>query len=266
MTRNHNQASGSFLIKILERIVRKNVYFYYWSRRLLPLYVYFTRTAHEKYFSILKKIPKRSGIILDVGANDGLSVISMRLFNNKNPIVSLEVNPMLENRLRTLSRFIKNFRYILVGAGEKEEDIEIFTPVYKGFPLTSFTRLTPNSYDLTEYGMFTKSYDKKEHTFIKHTSKIVPIDTLNLEPMFVKIDTAGKYELSILKGMLGTIERCKPVIMIERVDFTILEIRKLLEDFGYHLVDWETAKPVSDEMVNDEPNLIFWPNSLIPFA
>ena len=54
--------------------------------------------------------------------------------------------------------------------------------------------------------------------------------------------------------------------MIERVDFTILEIRKLLEDFGYHLVDWETAKPVSDEMVSDEPNLVFWPNSVTPLT
>jgi len=266
MIQNLKQAPGSFLIKTLERISRENVHFYYWARKLLPLYVFLTRTPHEKYFLILKKIPKRSGIILDVGANDGVSVISIRLFNKRNPIVSLEINPMHKNRLRTLSKFIKNFRYMLLGAGEKKEEIKIYTPVYKGFPLPSFARLTPDNYDLTEYGMFTKSYDKNEHTFIKHTSKIVPIDTLNLEPMFVKIDTAGKYELSILKGMLRTIERCQPVIMIERADFTILEIRKLLEDFGYHLVDWETAKPVSDEMVSDEPNLIFWPNSLTPLG
>jgi hypothetical protein len=56
--------------------------------------------------------------------------------------------------------------------------------------------------------------------------------------MFVKIDTAGEYELSIFKGMLRTIERCQSIIMIE-------------------WVDWEAAKAVSDEMVSDEPNLIF---------
>jgi hypothetical protein len=82
--------------------------------------------------------------------------------------------------------------------------------------------------------------------------------------MFIKIDTVGKYELSILKGMFRTIEWCPPIIMIERVDFTILEIRKLLEGFGCHLVDGDTAKLVSDAMVSDEPNLIFWPNSLTP--
>lgn len=264
MIQNFKQAPGSFLVKTLEKFSRQNVCLYYWARRLLPLYVFITRTPHEKYFFILKKIPERSGIILDVGANDGLSVISIRLLNKVNPIISLEANPEHESRLRTLAKFIKNYRYMILGAGEKERELTIYTPVYKGFPLTSFARLELDSYDLTDYGMFTSNYDKSQLTFKKSRTKVITIDSLNLDPMFVKIDVGGALELSVLKGMLRTIERCQPVIMIERVDFTISEIKNLLEGFGYQLVDPETAKPVPDETVSDEPNLVFWPTSLIP--
>ncbi len=111
--------------------------------------------------------------------------------------------------------------------------------------------------------MFTQNYDSNQLSFVKKTVKVIPIDELNLDVTFVKIDVEGT-ELSVLKGMISTIRRCKPVIMIERVHFTISEIQKTLHEFDYRLVDPATAKFVSDEEIDDEPNLIFWPADLIP--
>ena len=159
MDHSYAQSSGSFLIRTLETLSRKNVYLYYWARKFLPLYLLIARVPHEKYFLILKKIPKRTGIILDIGANDGLSVISIRLINKVNPILSLEPNLEHENRLRFLSKFIKNFSYLMVGAGAEEKKVTLCTPIYKGFPLTSFSREETDCYNLSDHGMFTNNYD-----------------------------------------------------------------------------------------------------------
>ena len=49
-----NQATGNFLMRILEKFSRQNIFVYYWMRRLLPLYVYLTGTPHERFFNVLK--------------------------------------------------------------------------------------------------------------------------------------------------------------------------------------------------------------------
>ena len=264
MKQNLKPAPKNFLLQALEKLFRQNVCLYYWSRKLAPWYFYITRTPHEKYFLILKKIPERPGILLDVGANDGVSVISIRSINKVNPIISLEPNPEYETRLRTLSKLITKYQYIMVGAGQKENEATLYTPVYKGFPLTSFTMVEPDCYDLTDYGMFTSNFDKSQLSFKKNNTKIVTIDSLKLDPMFVKIDVPGAMEILVLKGMLLTIKRCQPVIMIERGFTSISKIKEVLKEFNYYLVDPKTAKPVSEEIVSDEPILVFWPTSLTP--
>jgi FkbM family methyltransferase len=263
---NLKPAPRNFLLQMLEKFFRQNVYLYYWARKLVFWFHLITRTPHEKYFLILKKIPERSGIILDVGGNDGVSVISIRSLNKVNPIISLEPNPEHENRLRTFTKFIKNYQYIMVGAGKEEREVTLYTPVYKGFPLTAFTAVEPDSYDLTDYGMFTNNYDKNQLTLKKNKAKVVSIDSLNLNPVFVKIDVPGAMEILVLKGMLRTIKQYQPVIMIERGFSAVPEIQDVLRDFNYYLVNPETAEPVSEETVSDEPILVFWPASLTPLG
>jgi FkbM family methyltransferase len=263
MEKKFNQASSNFLMKILERFSRKNIFVYHWARKFLPLYVYLTGTPHERFFMILKKIPERPGILLDVGASDGLSVISMRTLNKNSPILSLEPNPEQKGILKLLAKLIGNYQFKLVGAGEKPEDLTLYTPVYKGYSLASYATLNPELFDLPRYGMFTDNYNPSLLSFVKNTVKIVPIDSLNLNIDFVKIDAEGA-ELSVLNGMLSTIERCRPVIMVERVNFSISEIQNLLQSFNYQLVNSTTAEFVPEEEVADEPNLVFWPVGLTP--
>ena len=44
--------------------------------------------------------------------------------------------------------------------------------------------------------------------------KTITIDSLNIDPDFIKIDTEG-WEYNILKGAEKTIKRCKPLMQIE---------------------------------------------------
>jgi FkbM family methyltransferase len=255
------QTVGYFLMKKLEKLSRKNIFTYYWSRKLLPLYVYITGTPHEKDFLILKKIPVRTGILLDIGANDGVSVLSIRSLNKTNPILSLEPNPEHKGRLLLLTKIIKNYQFKLVGAGEKHGKITLYSPIYKGYPLLSYATLKPELLDLPGH-MFTKNYRPDLLHFIKTTVDIIVIDDLNLDISFVKIDAEGN-DFNVLKGMLVTIRRCKPVIMIERGNTTLKEINALLEDMNYCLVNPETAETITEKSVHKEANLVFWPTGLV---
>ena len=257
------QKIGYFLMKKLEKFSRGNIFTYYWSRKLLPLYVYLTGSPHEKDFLILKKIPARPGILLDVGANDGVSVLSIRALNKTNPILSLEPNPKQKGRLRLLTKIIKNYEFKLVGAGEKTGKLTLYSPIYKGYPLLSYATLKPELLDLSGH-MFTKNYRPDLLSFVKTTVDIIVIDDLNLDISFVKIDAEGN-DFCVLKGMLATVKRCKPVIIIERVNSTLKEINALLEGFDYRLVNPETAETITEKSsAGTWHNFTFWPVGLVP--
>jgi FkbM family methyltransferase len=259
---NFLQTIAYFLMKKLEKLSRKNISTYYWSRKLLPLYVYLTGAPHEKDFLILKKIPVRPGIFLDVGANDGVSVLSIRSLNKTNPILSLEPNPNHEGRLHLLTKIIKNYQFKLVGAGEKPEKLTLYSPIYKGYPLLSYATLKPELLDLAGT-TFTKKYRPELLDFIKTTVEIIAIDDLNLDISFVKIDAEGN-DFNVLKGMLVTIKRCKPVIMIENGHTSLKKINGLLEGFDYCLVNAETAENITEKLAPNDSNLVFWPTGLVP--
>jgi hypothetical protein len=106
------------LINRLEVWMRSNVHLYYWSRKIYFWVCFLLKIFHEQEFKILKKNPeKQGGVILDVGANDGISALSARCYNKTNPILSLEPNLFHEKRLRWLSRWAYNFSYLIVGGG-----------------------------------------------------------------------------------------------------------------------------------------------------
>src|ERR1700682_968565 len=59
-----------------------------------------------------------NGLLLDVGANDGISALSLRRLLPDNPVLSVEISPRHEPTLRRLKTRMKGFDYVLVGAGE----------------------------------------------------------------------------------------------------------------------------------------------------
>ena len=78
-----------------------------------------------------------------MGANDGISAVSARVYNKTNPILSLEPNLFHEKRLRWLSRWDGNFSYRMIGAGKIKDRQTLYTPVYKKIPITTISTLTP---------------------------------------------------------------------------------------------------------------------------
>jgi FkbM family methyltransferase len=165
--------------------------------------------------------------------------------------------------LRFLTKIFKNYEFKLVGAGEKTGKLTLYSPIYKEYPLLSYATLKPELLDLSGH-MFTKNYRPDLLSFVKTTVDIIVIDDLNLDISFVKIDVEGN-DFCVLKGMLATVKRCKPVITIESVNSTLKEINTLLEGFDYRLVNPETAETITEKSsAGTWHNFTFWPAGLVP--
>ena len=76
---------------------------------------------HDKSYKAFRHFIKSApaGLFLDVGANDGISVLSFRKFDKDYRILSLEPNPLLEPALKKIKERDSRFDYRMVGAGDR---------------------------------------------------------------------------------------------------------------------------------------------------
>jgi FkbM family methyltransferase len=199
--------------------------YYRYSRRLL-------RRPHEKDFYSIRFIPDQlAGSYLDVGANHGQSIESIKLFKPGAKIHSFEANPrlagILEKRYRNRDDvFIHGF-----GLADEAHNLPLFTPVYKKFVydgLASFDRESAVSW-LGPETLYLFTQDRL--TLIESVCQTKRLDDQDLDPVFMKVDVQG-YEYQVLKGGLNTIERSQPVMMLEE-PHQAPALMKLLQSLGY---------------------------------
>lgn len=246
----------------LDPLVTRNIYLYQFVRGLVKRFDLFL--PHEPDFAAFQFLPARSGIFLDIGANDGMASRSFRKFNKTTPIVALEPNRCHQSSLERCKKSVPLFSYQLVGAGEAEARMMLFTPVYKGFALTSYT-----SFSRAEARHNLEKYLHIPHisqsvSFAENEAHIMALDDLAFHPDFVKIDVEG-YEVAVLKGMRQTIERWRPILMIEVQPHNLVKVRSLLDPLAYVTLAYDHREHVFLRSYEAEPlNLFFVPPSRLP--
>lgn len=188
---------------------------------------------HELDFAALKHL-KWSGadedfLFLDVGANRGQTVSSVRMFRDFS-IVCVEPIPSLADKLKKRALKEPNLRIIQAAASDTNEPLRLYIPRYKNF---SFDGLASTQYDAAANWL---DQDKlfgfnKSHLHVDEVNvPAIRIDDLNLAPGFVKIDVQGA-EIFTLRGMAETIKKHHPVILLERPEVDV-EVA-FLKDHGY---------------------------------
>ena len=212
----------------VDQAIRRNVYAYQLFRTyvgrlgfMLPL---------ELEFHAFRVLPSTARLFLDIGANDGISARSFRLFNKTTPILSIEANPCHEEALKRTKAALALFDYKLMAAGARRGELVLHTPVFRGIALTAYAAMDRSEAEQRLRRDMPSSRDRLK--FIETVVPVVPIDDLTLTPDFVKIDVEG-FEIEVLRGMMATIECCKPVFMIEFDPGQEAAITDILRPFDY---------------------------------
>lgn len=155
----------------------------------------------------------KGGVVLDIGANIGNHTLYFCNECDAKKVYCFE--PMQETFLMLQRNIVINHledRTILINKGVGECGAKASVS-FKKDSNSGFTRLA-----LSDIG----------------DVEIIAIDDLNIEQKigFVKIDVEG-FELAVLKGMVKTLKRDKPFLMVELWDSNFDDAVSVLEGIGY---------------------------------
>ena len=172
---------------------------------------------HEKdYYGILKicEISKTKSFI-DVGANIGISTLGFRKLGFTNPIYLFEPNFFIyKNYLKKLKKKYKNIKIYNLALNKKKERKKLYIAYYKGQTLhflSSFDKnYIINSIKITYFNVNKKINITKKDVVCEKFDSI----KIKYPPEFIKLDTEG-HDYDVLLGMKKTIQKYKPVLLIE---------------------------------------------------
>ena len=179
------------------------------------------------------------GLILDVGANDGISALSFRKLLPDNPILSVEISPRHEPTLRALKNRMANFDYVLTGAGEAQGALCLFTPTYRGILLHTFAGVDQEGVTRALEIAFGKKIASR-CSILQDDTAIQPLDNLNVTPAFIKIDVEGMGH-AVLRGLRQTLDKSRPAVLIEVEPDDIGEIVAFMKALDYRAAIYDHA-------------------------
>lgn len=199
----------------LKLLLAKNRPLYRWTLFTVNIMRFLLRKPHEPDFAAFAKFPDRPGLFLDIGASIGQSALAFRVFNRRAPILSIEANASHEAELRLVRALLRGFDYMICAAGEATATGTLHLPVFRGLPLTGEASLQREAVmDPWWVRETVGSSEDEPIEVIEVPVTIRRLDDLRLEPAFVKIDVEGA-EPQVLRGMTETIERHRPIFLIE---------------------------------------------------
>lgn len=240
------------LKQFLQHIAVSNIYIYAFVRKnvgkisiLLP---------HDPAFYAFKKVGDGKRIFLDIGANDGISARSFRKLIPNRPILSIEPNPYHKPALERVKNSINDFSYHLMGAGNENDTMELYTPLYKGVPLTNYASLSKDAARKNLDRHMNISNIGQKATFSKDKVEIRHLDELELDPEIIKIDVEG-FEDIVISGLLETIRKSQPMIMVEHNPRSYSMILKQLSSLGYSANSYDINLNKFVPFVESEPDL-----------
>jgi FkbM family methyltransferase len=221
---------------------------------------------HDKDYIIFERFKDPNTIILDIGANYGISIASFRAVGVKSKIISFEPIPLYMTFFEAIKKRDNSFEYFSTGLYNKESrNLKFVIPVLNGEGLTSLTSASkePNTDLLAKHVIrFNETWrENREITsfnICEFFADTLPLDLLideNQEHFLhsivgIKIDVEG-LEFEVLQGAINTINKHKPLIMIEGANRDA-NIANLMKEMGYIFctnIDGElrhTEKVVSD--------------------
>lgn len=189
------------------------------------------REPFDKTFELLAKFrPAQDTVFIDIGANRGQSIVSMRLFHPDMPIVAFEPGRSIFERLKDYTSDVAQLRLVNSGLGDAPGHFDLYTPVYRGYVFDGLasTILQEAETWLSEDRIY--FFDRSKLVIRREEVEIATLDSFGLRPSFVKLDVQGAEEL-VLRGSIETIAAHAPLILIEQSPEQ--QVESVLAPLGY---------------------------------
>jgi len=185
---------------------------------------------HEEDFAALKYFnPEPDEVFIDIGTNRGESLLSMNIVHGeKNKIIGFEPNPHVYKKARKAFNNKEHITIHNVGLSNAQGLFSLYIPFYRKW---MFDGLSSFDYQAASSWLRTRlwRYNEKLFSIKKVNCKVMTLDDYNLNPYFIKIDVQG-LELQVLEGAKKTIQKYRPIILIESIND---QIRAYLKEYGY---------------------------------
>lgn len=181
--------------------------------------------ADNWFLRLLKafKLPAGSSFV-DIGVNVGQTLLVYRSYSD-NPYWGFEPNPNCVFYLNVLKRnnSLKNVNIIPVGLSNTNDIVNLFSKTDIDSGATIVSELRP------------AYYDSEEINYVP----LFKFDNLELNGLervgFIKIDVEGG-EYEVVSGMMDTINKHRPIIVCEVLDYHSEESRLTMQDRANKLV------------------------------
>ena len=193
-------------------------------RRFVPEGIYanlgqwHSRYLHDPDFAVFDWLTDVPGLVLDIGANRGHSALSILRHTRRMRVFSIEPNP--EHRWDlSLIRLLHplRFRFRNVAAGDTVARKILYIPGTRDLGQSAWGSLDPAEFEkdhirseLLELGIDVHD----ESSFRKISTRVMPLDDLDLTPDLIKLDVEG-FELQALQGLQDTLAKLQPALLIE---------------------------------------------------
>jgi len=215
------------------------------------------RQPHEDDFWLLRYLDLDGAVILDVGANRGQALRSIRTAVESPVLHAVEPNPWLAEHLR--KRRDASVTVHETALGDRPGTFTLYIPRYGNTSWDTRASLSANESDSFLNAEHFWRFDDNRCSVDAVEVQVRTLDSLDIRPALIKIDVEG-HDRGVVVGGLKTIAGSTPVLLIEEPHAETISI---LAENGYRPYRYDHATGLLSEGKLGTLNTFFFTASAV---